>query len=270
MLPSISLALDIPSQRQQMVTSIYNISSGCLILLWARLADVYGRRIVYITGAAMFAVASITIPFSSNEICFYALRALQGMSGAATVSSAVGILTSTFPIGKSRNKAFVTFSAAASLGSILGNVAGGVIGGFLSWKWVFWIPAVPSVLVTIFAAVVIPTSLPSGHESEGSSKHFVDWTGAIMVSSSLLLLLVALAEGNVIGWKTPWIIALIIVSVLLTVLFVVWQRHLEKDAVRQPLIRVSMFKNLQFSAIFVIICCFYGAFNSFLIFATFL
>ncbi|KAH9218967.1 major facilitator superfamily domain-containing protein [Leptodontidium sp. 2 PMI_412] len=220
MLPSISLALDISSHRQQMITSIYTISSGCLILLWGRLADVYGRRLIYLIGSAVFAIASISIPFSPNEICFYALRALQGMSSAATVSSAVGILTSAFPIGKSRNKAFVIFSAAASLGSILGNLAG-------------------------------------------------DWLGAATVSSSLLLLLVALAEANVVGWTTPWILALIVVSIVLAVLFVFWQRHLEKNSTQQPLMKVTMFKNLQFSAIFVIICCFYGSFNSFLIFATY-
>ncbi|KAL5320676.1 hypothetical protein ACEPPN_011486 [Leptodophora sp. 'Broadleaf-Isolate-01'] len=271
MLPSISLALDIPSHRQQMITSIYTISSGCLILLWGRLADVYGRRPIYLIGSAVFAIASINIPFSPNEICFYALRALQGMSSAATVSSAVGILTSAFPIGKSRNKAFVIFSAAASLGSILGNLAGGVIGGFLSWKWVFWIPAIPSVLATIMAVAVIPSPQPSSrHEAQGSPTRFVDWLGAATVSSSLLLLLVALAEANVVGWTTPWILALIVVSIVLAVLFVFWQRHLEKNSTQQPLMKVTMFKNLQFSAIFVIICCFYGSFNSFLIFATYL
>lgn len=254
-----------------MITSIYTISSGCLILLWGRLADVYGRRPIYLIGSAVFAIASINIPFSPNEICFYALRALQGMSSAATVSSAVGILTSAFPIGKSRNKAFVIFSAAASLGSILGNLAGGVIGGFLSWKWVFWIPAIPSVLATIMAVAVIPSPQPSSrHEAQGSPTRFVDWLGAATVSSSLLLLLVALAEANVVGWTTPWILALIVVSIVLAVLFVFWQRHLEKNSTQQPLMKVTMFKNLQFSAIFVIICCFYGSFNSFLIFATYL
>jgi MFS family permease len=253
-----------------MVTSIYNISSGCLILLWGRLADVYGHRFIYLSSSAGFAIASISIPFSSNEIGFYALRALQGMSGAATVSSAVGILALRFPVGKSRNKAFVTLSAAASLGSILGNIAGGVIGGFLSWKWVFWIPSIPAVFVTIMAGALIPTPDSPVQDTQDSTKPFVDWVGAAMVSSGLLLILVALAEANVVGWTTPWILALIVISVILLAVFIFWQYHLEADRIRQPLMKISMFRNLQFSAIFVIICCFYGAFNSFLIFTTIL
>ncbi|KAK0105685.1 hypothetical protein ONS95_004212 [Cadophora gregata] len=269
LLPSISHDLNIPTQRQQMATSVYNIASGCLILLWGRLADVYGHRIIYLGSSTGFAIASIAMPFSPNEICFYPLRALQGMSGAATVSSAVGIMASTFPVGKSRNKAFVTFSAAASLGSILGNIAGGVIGGYLSWKWVFWIPSIPAVLITMIAFVLIPAPESPAQDARGSTRSSIDWIGAAMVSTALLLLLVGIAQANVVGWTAPWILTIVGVSLLLMVFFIFWQHHLEIDPQRQPLMRVSMFKDFQFSAMFIVIFCFYGSFNSFLIFATF-
>lgn len=76
MLPTIGAALSIPNSRQQMITSVYNISSGCLILLWGRLADVYGRRIIFLVGSALFALSALITPFSPNEVCFYFFRAL--------------------------------------------------------------------------------------------------------------------------------------------------------------------------------------------------
>jgi MFS family permease len=269
MLPSIGEALQIPPTRQQMITSTYNISAGCLILFWGRLADIYGRRTTFLIGSTGFTLAALAIPFSPVEICFYVLRVLQGMSGAATIPSAIGILATTFPVGKSRNMAFVTFAAASSLGSIIGNVAGGVVGGYLSWKWVFWITSIISGTVTMAAYILTRhksfTQLP-----QGSTDTYVDWLGGVIISSSLILLLVALSEANVIGWKVPWIPVLLVLSVLLGAAFVFWQLRLEKHACRQPLLRPAMFRNMQFSASFTLIGLFYAAFNGFLIFSTFL
>lgn len=298
MLPSIGAALDIPTNRQQMVTSVYNISSGCLILLWGRLADVYGRRVIFLVGSTLFALSTLVTPFSPNEICFYVFRALQGVSGAATVPSALGILATLFPPGsRQRTQAFVAFSAASSVGSVLGNVAGGVIGGFLSWKWLFWIPAMFASLVTVSAYVLAPSppaaqkrvDLLNGSntdrddhrvgEKDVGSPRSLDWCGGFLITATLTLLLVALSEANVVGWSTPWIPALIVLSAVLGVIFIIWERRLEKlqtgygetrGRARQPLIKVSLFRSPQFSAAFITIGCFYASFNSFLIFATFL
>ncbi|KAF2995174.1 hypothetical protein E8E14_003055 [Neopestalotiopsis sp. 37M] len=181
MLPSIGEALQIPPTRQQMITSTYNISAGCLILFWGRLADIYGRRTTFLIGSTGFTLAALAIPFSPVEICFYVLRVLQGMSGAATIPSAIGILATTFPVGKSRNTAFVTFAAASSLGSIIGNVAGGVVGGYLSWKWVFWITSIISGTVTV-AAYILTRHKSFTQRPQGSTDTYVDWLGGVIIS----------------------------------------------------------------------------------------
>lgn len=268
-----------------MITSTYNISAGCLILFWGRLADIYGRRLVFMVGSTLFTIASLIIPFSPNEILFYVFRVVQGMSGAATIPSALGILSTTFPVGPARNKAFVTFAAAASLGSIIGNIAGGVVGGFLTWKWVFWIPTIISAIVTAAAfvltrpvrnvssiaeAVSTHTATVSEARVQSPARSYVDWIGGLMSSTALILLLIALSEANVVGWTRPWIPALIVISMLLLVVFVFWQRHLENNLRLQPLLRLSLFRDLRFSAAFLVIGSFYAAFNGFLIFTTFL
>ncbi|GKT53090.1 drug resistance protein [Colletotrichum tofieldiae] len=278
LLPSLSEDIGIPPTRQQIVVSIYNISTGSLMLLWGRIADVYGRRLVYLIGSVLFTLSNLCLPFTRYEVPFHIVRFLQGMSGAALIPSGIGIIASTFPRGKARNNAYVCIAAVASVGSVLGNIFGGVIGGLLSWQWVFWVPAILAAVVTVIAYFI--TDIPhlrsppsasteianSGEESRARS---VDWIGGALVSCSLVLLLAAFTQANVIGWSTPWIPPLIAGSVLLLVGFCFWQRHLEKDPAREPLLRISMFKNLQFSALFVLVAFFYASFNSFLVFVTF-
>lgn len=280
MLPSIGAALSIPASRQQMITSTYNIAMACLILIWSRLADIYGRRRVFLAGSALFTLATTAIPFSPVEVCFYVLRALQGLGGAAITPSALGILASSFPVGKQRTYAFVAFSAASSVGSVLGNVAGGVIGGYLSWKWVFWISAMLAGIVTAAAFVVAPRRAlvsdgmgmgDDARDGEGrKTMQTVDWIGGALVTLSLVSLLVALLQGDVVGWRVSWVIALLVVAVFTGLVFVLWQLYLERKPTGLPLMKVSMFANLRFSAAFCTIGLFYASFNSFLIFATFL
>ena len=188
------------------------------------------------------------------------------------IPSAIGIIAATFPPGKSRNRAYVTTAAASSLGSVLGNLAGGLIGGFLNWKWVFWIPAILATLTTI--SVFVVTSHPQIRVNPGCNEHngylSVDWIGAGLVSSSLVVLLISLAQGETLGWQTSWIPPLIVVSILMLMSFLYWQHRLERHPTMKPLMKVSMFRNAQLSALLVLVGCFFAAFNSFLVFVTFL
>lgn len=269
MLPYISRDMKIPTSRQQWVVSAYNIAFGCSLILWSRLADMYGRRIVFVCAMAFVTLITTVIPFAPNEIAFDILRGLQGLGGAASVPSAVGILGSTFPSGKQRNYAFITYTAASSLGSVMGNIIGGLTGSFLTWKWVFWITAIVAACVMIAGFCLIPAS-QAGLKPPGEKKPSLDWFGSLLISTGLILLLFVLSEGNTIGWRTPWISVLIVVSIALVILFLFWQRRLETRGTRPPLVRMSMFTSVQFSASFVVIMFFFASYNSYLVFATFL
>jgi hypothetical protein len=127
-LPTIGEALDIPTSRQQWIVSAYSLTFGCFLLLWGRLADVYGRRLIFLWGSAFFSLTSIITPFVLNEIGFDILRGLQGLAAAAMAPTALGILGVTFPPGKTKDIAFGCFGAGAPLGGIMGNIFGGVVG----------------------------------------------------------------------------------------------------------------------------------------------
>ena len=270
-LPSIGEALDIPASRQQWIVSSYALTFGCFLLLWGRLADVYGKRLVFILGCAWFALMSLITPFVPNEIGFDVIRALQGLGAAANVPTALGILGQTIPPSKAKNMAFACYGAGAPLGSIFGNIIGGVIAQYLSWKWVFWVISIMAALVTVASFVVIPPPPPHIVEMQrqNSAKASVDWIGGTLVTVGLLALMFALTEGNVVGWSTPWIPALIVISIILIVLFAVWQWYLETKTTRPPLMKISIWKNSRFAAAQIIMAFFFASFNNYLIFVTY-
>jgi hypothetical protein len=127
--------------------------------------------------------------------------------------------------------------------------------------------------ISVLGIIVIPPPPPAVTQAlEGGDRKSaasVDWIGAFLVTVGLLLLLFALTEGNVVGWSTPWVSALIVVSLLIVAAFVFWQRHLENGGSRPPLVKVSLFRNLRFSAVMLIMCVFFASFNNYLIFATY-
>ena len=207
-LPTIGRDLGIPAARQQWVVSAYSLTFGCFLLLWGRLADVYGKRLIFIYGSAWVCLVTLICPFIPNEIGFDVFRGLQGLGAAANVPTAIGIIGVTFPPGKAKNYAFAMYSAGAPMGSVLGNMLGGVVGQYASWKWVFWILAILAAMVTIAGQFVIPPPRAE-HRPKESAKGAVDWLGGTMVTVSLMVLLFALTEGNIVGWSTAWVLSLI-------------------------------------------------------------
>ncbi|KAK3678933.1 hypothetical protein LTR78_001386 [Recurvomyces mirabilis] len=266
-LPTIGRELHIPAARQQWIVSAYSLAFGCFLLLWGRLADVYGKRFIFIWGSAWVCIVTLVCPFVKNEIGFDVFRGLQGLGAAANVPTAIGILGVTFSPGKAKNYAFATYSAGAPLGSVFGNILGGIVAQYASWRWIFWILAILAAVVTVAGHFVIP--LPVLKPSQSDLKNAVDWVGGTLVTLALFALMFALTEGNVVGWGKPYIGVIIAISVLLMVAFVFWQLYLEKRTMRRPLMKMTIFKNLQVSAAMFTMALFFASFNNYLIFATY-
>ncbi|KAL7628293.1 hypothetical protein AAE478_002493 [Parahypoxylon ruwenzoriense] len=271
-LPMIGEDLGIPESRLQWVVSSYALTFGCFLLLWGRIADIYGKRLIFILGSAFVAATMIANPFIPNEIGFNLFRGLQGLGAAANVPTAIGILGVTFPPSKAKNYAFSAYAAGAPLGSVFGNLIGGFIASFANWRWVFGATGGLALAVTLAGVLFIPAPPPhleSGKDTLSTLKS-VDWIGGTLVTAAILALLFALTEGNVVGWSTIWIYLLIVISVLLLGIFIAWQWYQEKHTTKKPLMKVSIFKNPRFSAGMVIMALFFASFNDLLVSATFL
>ncbi|KAJ9641033.1 hypothetical protein H2199_005701 [Coniosporium tulheliwenetii] len=246
-LPTIGTALDIPDSRQQWIVSAYSLTFGCFLLLWGRLADVYGKRLIFIWGSAWVTATTIALPFIPNEIGYW--------DSGNNISSRA-----------SEKLCFLMLRRGRSLGSIFGNLLGGVVAQWVNWRWIFWILGILAGIITIAGYIIIP--LPPVSSTVGT-KASIDWIGGTLITLGLLALLFALTEGNVVGWSTPWISVLIVISIALVAIFVAWQWYLEKKTTRKPLMKVSIWKNVRFSAAMLIMTLFFAAFNNYLIFATY-
>ncbi|KAH8131767.1 hypothetical protein FP744_10005975 [Trichoderma asperellum] len=306
-LPTIGHHLSIPESRQQWIVSSYSLTFGCFLLFWGRIADLYGKRLVFILGSIWVTAITAANPFVPNEIAFNLFRGLHGLGAAANVPTAIGILGVTFPPGKAKNYAFSTYSAGAPLGSVFGNILSGFVAQYSNWKWVFGVLAIMGGIISVCGMLFIPPTPPPPPPSPAAASktklgpRSVDWVGATLITVGLLALMFALTEGNVVGWSTPWIPVLIVVSIVVIAAFAVWQWYLERrldaaktqlqqqaqllesDGVLQPpaaaaaaatlptppLIKVSIFRNAQFSAVMVIMGVFFAAFNNYLIYATY-
>jgi predicted MFS family arabinose efflux permease len=145
---------------------------------------------------------------------------------------------------------------------------GGIVAQYASWKWVFVVIALAAFAISAAAVFVIPP--PKVPEREQATlKPSIDWLGAFLITVGLLALLFALTEGNVVGWRTPWVPVLIVISLILIALFTFWQHHLEKTGKLAPIMKVSNFRNPQFSAAMAIMALFFSSFNGFLVYATY-
>jgi predicted MFS family arabinose efflux permease len=123
-----------------------------------------------------------------------------------------------------------------------------------------------SAISTIASFFVIP--LPP-MQPEPTMRNTVDWIGGTIITVGLVILLFALSEGNVVGWSTPWVPTLIVVSLLLVIAFGFWQHHLETKTQKRPLMKMSIFKNRKFTWANVVMGLFFSSFNNYLVFATY-
>ncbi|KAJ7065155.1 MFS general substrate transporter [Mycena belliarum] len=240
-LPIIGDKFNIPANELQWLVSAFSLSSGCFLLLLGRLADLHGRKRFYIGGTLYLGAFSIGCGFAQNSTALFILRGLQGLGPAAFVPACLGILAHAFPPSRARSAAFATFSAGAPIGGALGTQIGALLTQYTkaSWRSPFFLIAGLACLCAMCGFLVIDPDVPSTEPDKR-----VDWLGASLVTSGLVLLVFVLGQGSSAsnGWKTGYIIALLIVSVVLLCIFLLWQHYLEKNegTMRPPLMKLSL------------------------------
>ena len=230
-LPSIQTDLDISNSSLQWVVNGYTLMFGGFLLLGGRMADLIGRRRLFVAGTAIFAFASLLNGFATSDTMLIGARALQGFGGALVSPAALSIITTTFAEGEKRTKALAVWGAIAAGGAAAGLLLGGVLTEFLSWEWVFFVN-VPIAIATIVAAFRF---VPESH-AEGQVRHF-DIAGATTVTSGLLVLVYAIVKSTTWGWASASTLGLIGLAAALLVAFVFIERRS-----KAPLVRLDLFR----------------------------
>ena len=202
-LPSIKSDLGFSDTGLQWVITAYAILFGGTLLLGGRLADLLGRRRMFVAGLALFAASSLLSGFAWSAGSLVAFRAVQGLGGALLAPAALSLLMTTFAEGHERNRALGIYGAASGSGAAAGVLLGGVITSYLGWSWIFFIN-VPVGL----AAIALTPFLLRDSRAELPHRHF-DLAGATTVTAGLMLLVYGLTRAATDGWTSPVTLGLI-------------------------------------------------------------
>jgi EmrB/QacA subfamily drug resistance transporter len=213
-LPSIGEALSFSQENLAWVVNAYVLTFGGFLLLGGRMADLLGRRRVFVAGLLLVAAASLAAGFASNEGQLIAARAAQGLGAAIISPAALSIITTTFRDGSERNKALGAWGAVAGAGGAAGVLFGGVLTDTLGWEWVLWINVPVALVVAAFAPRLIAES-----RSESDTRHF-DTAGAVSVTAGLSVLVYALVDAAAAGWGSTQTLGLMAVAAALIGAFV--------------------------------------------------
>src|SRR5437868_1701246 len=236
-LPSIKNDLGFSQSGLQWVISAYAIFFGGALLLGGRLADLLGRRRLFMAGLALFVAASLLCGLAWSETSLIVFRALQGLGGALMAPAALSLLMTTFAEGRERNRALGIYGAASGSGAAAGVLLGGVLTSYLSWSWIFFI----NVPVGLAAIALAPILLRESR-AELPHRHF-DVPGAASITAGLMLLVYALTRATTDGWSSPVTIGLLSGAAALIAAFVAIELRS-----RSPLLPLRIFRSRTLSA----------------------
>lgn len=216
-LPFIQHDLNFSASSLTWVVTGYSLTFGGLLLLGGRLGDLYGRRRIFVTGLLIFAVASLVGGLAQNESMLLIARAVQGSGAALASPSALALVTTTFPAGPSRSRAFAVYAAMSGVGAAVGLILGGwltgIHHGIEGWRLTFLI----NVPIGVVAATFAPRLLTESHRHKGE----LDVPGGITVTAGLLSIVYGLTRASSNGWGDTWTLVALAAGVVLVALFAV-------------------------------------------------
>ena len=222
-LPAIDEELGLSASALPWVINAYGVAIAGLLLLGGRMADVLGRRLVFATGMALFAGASLVGGFAESPGLLIAMRALQGIGAALVTPAALSIITTSFEDDQARNRALGVWGAVGASALAAGLILGAVITDAVGWRWIFWV----NVPIGVIALLLAPVVLPRGRRDAGVP---LDLPGATIAVAGLVALVFGVGRVEESGLGSLLTIGLIAGGVALLGAFLLVER-----AVRSPL-----------------------------------
>ena len=230
-LPSIGAALHFSRDNLSWVVNAYTLTFGGFLLLGGRLADLLGRRKMFMIGLVVFSLASLAGGLAQSEAWLIVARAVQGLGAAIVSPAALSIITTTFAEGHERNRALGVWGAVAGAGGAAGVLLGGILTSGLSWRWVLFV----NVPIGLIAAALAPRILLESHADDGTEGF--DIPGAVTVTAGLALLVYAVVDAVNVGWGSTGTLLRLAGAAVLLVAFVLIELR-----TRHPLLPFSIFR----------------------------
>lgn len=237
-LPSIKPALHFQTGSLQWIINAYTIVFAGFLLLGGRLADIYGRRRVFLGGIAVFTLASLAGGLAWNPASLLAARGVQGLGAAIMAPATLTVLGTTFTDREQRARAFGLWGAVAAGGGAIGALVGGAITEWLSWRWILLVNVPVGILLTAGVVYAVTESRKDDDDRQ------MDLPGALAITAGLILLVYGIVRSEKVGWDSPQIIVSLALAVVLLVLFAVNEARRRSH----PLVPLGIFRNRSVTA----------------------
>jgi EmrB/QacA subfamily drug resistance transporter len=250
-LPSAQHDLGFSNVDRQWIVTAYSLSFGSLLLFCGRLADLIGRKVMFITGLAGFALASAVGGASVNFAMLVTARACQGVFGAMLAPAALSLLATTFTDPKERGKAFGIYGSVAAGGGAVGLLLGGALTSYLSWRWCLYINL-------IFAGAAIIGGLLLLHKQPRTGAR-LDVPGVVLVSAGVFCLVYGFSNAATHDWSTPSTWGFLAVGVVLLTTFAFWMTR-AKFPLLPPRVVLDRNRGAAYLAILIVGAGMFGVF----------
>jgi EmrB/QacA subfamily drug resistance transporter len=234
-LPSIQRDLGISISELEWIVNGYALTFAVLLLTGGKLADLYGRRRLFIIGLVIFTASSLACGLANSAGFLIGARVVQGVGSAMMNPATLSIITATFP-PRQRGMAIGIWAGVSAMALAIGPLVGGVITEQINWSWIFFINVPVGVVAIVVARLVI-------NESKDTSKEQrLDLPGLLSSGIGLFALTYALIEANSYGWTSPRILGLFALAAASLTTFVLLELHQ-----RLPMLDLTLFRNATFA-----------------------
>jgi EmrB/QacA subfamily drug resistance transporter len=234
-LPSIQQDLNIGVSELEWVFNGYALTFGVLMLTGGKLADMLGRRRIFVAGLVIFTVASLACGLAASAGMLIGARVVQGAGSALMNPATLSIITATFP-PRQRGMAIGIWAGVSAMALAIGPLVGGLITEHWSWNWIFFINVPIGILAIVVARLVIDES------RDMSAEQRLDLPGLLSSAIALFALTYGLIEANTYGWTSPRILALFGLAAVAFAVFIVLELRQ-----RVPMLDLKLFKNGTFA-----------------------
>jgi EmrB/QacA subfamily drug resistance transporter len=229
-LPAIQRDLDADLSSLQWVVAGYALTFAALMLIGGKVADAYGRRLIFVVGIAVFTSASLWCGLADSSDELIAARVLQGVGAALMNPATLSIIAATFPAHQ-RGMAIGIWAGVSALALAIGPLVGGLITQHLDWSWIFFVNIPVGVLAIAASFLFIDESRDATHER-------LDLPGLATSGVGLFALTYGLIEANTYGWTSTRILGAFVLAGVMLAVFVLLERHQ-----RAPMLQLELFRN---------------------------
>jgi EmrB/QacA subfamily drug resistance transporter len=234
-LPAIQKDLGIGISELEWIVTGYALSFAVLMLTGGKLADMFGRRLIFLSGLAIFTFSSLLCGLAGTAELLIGARVLQGVGAALMLPATLSIISATFP-PRERGTALGIWAGVSAMALAIGPLVGGLITEHIGWNWIFYINVPVGLVGLVAGRLIIPESKDTSHEQR------LDLPGLVSSGIALFALVFALIEANSHGWTSPLILGLFAVAVIAGAAFVLLELHQ-----RLPMFDMTLFHNPTFA-----------------------